>query len=86
MLRKTIFTCATAVALGFAASAASTAASAASAKGGFRTATVQGKTVGHGNVHIGKVSLVRPGGRRTRCREAECGGNTVAIDGIYVFR
>jgi hypothetical protein len=75
MFSKTMFACAAAAALCFAASI-TTNASAARATGGLKS-----------HHHVGKGgSLVRPRGGRTKCWEAECGGDTIPIDANYVVR
>ena len=75
MLRKTMFAWAAAMALCFAAST-TTHASAARATGAVKS-----------HQHIAKGgALAHPGGGRSRCWEAECGGGPVPIDDNYVVR
>jgi len=75
MLGKTMFGCAAAVALCFAASTITTDVSAAPATGAVKSQ----QPVAKGG------SLARPGGKR-KCLEAECGGDTIPIDDNYVVR
>jgi hypothetical protein len=87
MLRKIIFACATAVAVGFAVSAVSTDASAARMFGGFMNHNAGRMIAGHGHRHIGTGGLgLRRTGGRTRCLEAECGGGVAPISGEFVLR